>query len=127
MGSGSSPLTLEPEIVEGRRGLLLLVDITRDSRQQASMRVKCKLCAKEMAGVNERMAAHFSKTPGNSVAACTNATPESIATGKKFLKGRDEKRDVVGNKRGRSNESVGGWLGGCGGLASIVLPRQGGS
>lgn len=85
----------EPDGLEGRQALLLLVTITKQSIDQSRVGVKCKLCDKPFAGTTERMAAHFANKTNFGVAKCTKPTPEATALGAKVLKDLETKRARV--------------------------------
>lgn len=89
-GSANSALPLGAQVIEGRAGLLELVDISR---------VKCKLCEKTMSGQDQTIAAHFAQQSGCPLSKCSKSTPESVALGQRFL------AELDGSRRGGSTIS----------------------
>ena len=104
-GSLGSALSLEPDVIEGREGLLQLVTVVTAAASQGKMVVKCKLCDRQFAGVTQRMAAHFAKKTSYHVDQCTKATAESTALGKKYLSALDDKREAT-RKRAAEKATV---------------------
>lgn len=105
-GSASFALPFNPSGVEGRAGLLALVDITRSSPSQAQLQVQCKLCGKTMSGQSVRMAAHFAQKSGYHVSRCNNSTPETLALGTKFINELEGKRRSTNSSKKRARDTT---------------------
>ena len=89
----------EPDGLEGRAALMLLVTTTQPSSKHSRGAVKCNLCDKSFACFTERMAAHFAKTKGYHVAKCDKVTPEASALGKKVLRDFEAKRAATRKRK----------------------------
>lgn len=104
--SANSALPFSPSGVEGRAGLLALVDIIRSGPSQAQLHVRCKLCMKTMSGQSVRMAAHFAQKSGYHVSTCSNSTPNTLALGTKFIEQLEDKRRSTNSSKKRARENT---------------------